>query len=173
MGYDDLCNSGAVCGQDTLTCASVGLFVDRIRWPVHQWDCLWTDMLTCATVGLSVDRKCWPVHQWDCLWTGYADVCISGTVCGRDTLTCASVRLFVEWICWCVHQWDCLWTGYTDLCISGTVCDWMRWPLHQWDSYLNAGINVFLAFVMPSYASILEQFPAVLASQNSVVGKMR
>ena len=29
-GYADLCNSGAVCGQDTLTCASVGLFVDRI-----------------------------------------------------------------------------------------------------------------------------------------------
>jgi len=31
MGYDDLCNSGAVCGQDTLTCASVELFVERIR----------------------------------------------------------------------------------------------------------------------------------------------
>lgn len=44
--------------------------------------------------------------------------------------------------------------------------------MHQRDSGLNAGINVFVTAAMPSYASILEQFPAVLASHNSVVGKM-
>jgi hypothetical protein len=35
----------------------------------------------------------------NCLWTGYADLCISGTVCGQDKLTCASVRLYVDRIC--------------------------------------------------------------------------
>jgi len=30
-GYADLCINGTVCGQDTLTCATVGLFVDRIH----------------------------------------------------------------------------------------------------------------------------------------------
>jgi len=44
-GYSDLCISGTVCGQDMLTCASVGLFVDRI-------------MLTCESVELLVDRIC-------------------------------------------------------------------------------------------------------------------
>ena len=46
---------GIVCGQDMMTCASIGLFVGRVHWSVHQLDCLWTD---------------------------YADLCISGTVCG-------------------------------------------------------------------------------------------
>jgi len=41
-GYADLCTSGTICGQRTLICSSVGLFVDRICWSVHQWDCLWT-----------------------------------------------------------------------------------------------------------------------------------
>jgi hypothetical protein len=143
-GYADLCITGTVCGWDILTCALVGLFVDGI---------------------------CWPVHQWDCLWAGYADLCISGTVCVQDTLTYASVKLFVDGICWLVHQWDCLWTGYADLCIRGTVCvqdtltyasvrlcgrdmltcasvglfvDRICWPVHQWDSYRKVAVCSFL-----------------------------
>jgi hypothetical protein len=58
-------------------------------------------MLTCASVRLFVERIQRPVHQCDCLWTGYADLCISGTVCGQDMLTCASMGLFVERIVTC------------------------------------------------------------------------
>jgi len=29
-GYDDLCRSRTACGQDMVTCATAGLFVDRV-----------------------------------------------------------------------------------------------------------------------------------------------
>jgi len=37
--------------------------------------------------------------QGNCLQTGYADLCISETVCGQDMLTCAEVGLLVDRIC--------------------------------------------------------------------------
>ena len=146
MRYSGLSSSTGNCLWTGYTdCASMGLFVDRIHWLVHQQNCLWTGYADCASVELFMDRICWLLHQWNCLWTGYTDcasvelfmdrilwLCISGTVYGQDTLT--------------VHQWNCLWTGYTDcasvelfvdrvhwLCISGTVCGQDTLTVHQWD----------------------------------------